>query len=202
MDSRSRSEVDLPENLSDNLVVRAGLTPVGVVGRNSARALRCLHRPDPYGRVISEDLRAQLLLRPRAESFCWKGIDENRGNIAHHHNRVLAGAAPVVGLYVAGWAGRAPSDNGSHVDDAAAVVAAVAVDAATLPPPSEALADALTGHGIEASRVGGWSAAAATNVLLDRFAGEGMAPLADYERWWAKSMRIERHRRSTLTPHQ
>ena len=181
VDSRSRSEFDLPEEFPDNLVVRTGLTPVGVVGRNRARALRCLHRPDLYGRVVSEDLRAQLLLRPRAESFCWHAIDENRGHIAHHHSRVLAGGSPAVGLYVAGWAGRAPADRGSHGDDGAAVVAGIRADVATLPRPTESLTDALTRHGIEASRVSGWSAAVATDVLLDRFAGEGKAPLADYE---------------------
>jgi ferredoxin/flavodoxin---NADP+ reductase len=181
VDPRSRSELDLPEKFPDNLVVRTGLTSVGVVGRNRARALRCLHRPDSHGRVLSEDLRAQLLLRPRAESFCWQGIDESRGHIAHHHSRVSAGATPAVGLYVAGWAGRAPSDKGSHADDAAAVVAAIHADVATLPHPHEPLADALARHGIEASRVDGWSAAVATDALLDRFAGEGKAPLADYE---------------------
>ena len=177
VDSRSRSELDLPEQLPDNLALRPGLTPVGVVGRNRARALRCLHKPDSYGRVVSEDLRAQLLLRPRAESFCWRGIDDLRGLIAHHQSRVLAGGNPAVGLYVAGWAGRAPSDKGSHADDAAAVVAAIHADVATLPRPHEVL----TGLGVEASRLDGWSAVAATDALLDRFAGEGTAPLADYE---------------------
>jgi ferredoxin/flavodoxin---NADP+ reductase len=181
VDSRSRSDLDLAQKCPDNLVVRTGLTPVGVVGRNRARALRCLHSPDPYGRVLSEDLRAQLLLRPRAESFCWQGIDENRGHIAHHYSRVLAGSAPAVGLYVAGWAGRAPADKGSHGDDAAVVVAAIHADGATLPRPPGSLADALTGRGIEASRVDGWSAAVATDALLNRFAGEGMARLVDYQ---------------------
>ena len=82
---------------------------------------------------------------------------------------------------MAGWAGRAPSDTGSHAQDAAAVVAAIHADVAKLPRPYKRLADSLTGHDINASRLDGWSAAAATDVLLDRFAGEGMAPLADYE---------------------
>jgi len=161
-------------------VVRTELTPVGVVGRNRARALRCLRRPDRYGRVVSEDLRAQLLLRPRAESFCWRGIDEHKGRIAHRDGRVLVGAAPVAGLYVAGWAGRAPSDNGSHAGDAAAVVTAIHADLAGLSRPGESLADTLAERGIGASTASGWSAAEATEVLLDRFAGEGVAPLADY----------------------
>jgi hypothetical protein len=39
----------------------------------------------------------------------------------------------------------------------------------------------LAARGIEASRLNGWSAAAVTDELLDRFAGEGQLPLADYE---------------------
>lgn len=180
VDPRPRREIALPPELPANLVVRTELTPVGVVGRNRARALRCLRRPDRYGRVVSEDLRAQLLLRPRAESFCWRGIDEHEGHIAHRDSRVLIGAAPAAGLYVAGWAGRAPSDNGSHAGDAGAVVAAVRSDRKTLSRPRTALAETLAGRGIRASGQNGWSAVAATEVLLDRFAGEGAAPLADY----------------------
>jgi hypothetical protein len=164
-----------------NLVIRNGLTPVGVVGRNRARALRCVHRPDGYGRVISEDLRAQLLLRPRAEFFCWNGIDEHCGHVAHRGSRVLSGAIPTPGLYVAGWAGRAPSDTGSHADDAEAVLTAIHADLDLLPRPTKAVADMLHERKIRACGLDGWSAAAATDVLLDRFSGEGMAPLADYE---------------------
>lgn len=174
-------EVDQLGNVPADLVVRTGLTPVGVVGRNRARALRCVHRPDPYGRVVSEDLRAQLLLRPRARSFCWEGIGEHHGHVAHHGNRVLTGAAPTTGLYVAGWAGRAPSDTGAHTQDAVAVVAAIRADVGKLPRPCKTLADSLIERNINVSRLDGWSAAAATDVLLDRFAGEGLAPLADYE---------------------
>ena len=180
VDPRASSELALPERLPANLIVRTGLTPVAVVGRNRARALRCLHAPDPYGRVISEDLRAQLLLRPRATSFCWSGLAEERGHIAHRNCRVLAGSVPIPGLYVAGWAGRAPSDNGSHAGDAAAVVAAIRADLPTLPSPRDALADTLSRRGVEAADVGCWSAVAATDRLLGRFAGEGTAPLADY----------------------
>ena len=180
VDSKT-SKVDLPEKVPSNLVVRTGLTPVGVVGRNRARALRCLHDPDPYGRVISEDLRAQLLLRPRAASFRWRGIDEQRGHIACHDGRVLTGGTPTPGLYAAGWAGRAPSEKGSHTEDAAAVVAAINADLGTRPRAGKALADALDARNIEASQVDDWSAAAATDVLLDRFVGEGMAPFADYD---------------------
>lgn len=173
VDQRSDSEVDVPGEVSANLVVRTGLTPVGVVGRSRARALRCLRNADPYGRVISEDLRAQLLLRPRAESFCWSGIDEERGRIAHQHGRVLTGAAPSAGLYVAGWAGRAPSDKGSHADDAAAVVAAIYADLGTVPRPCKTLAQTLTVRDIEASGTDDWSAAVATDALLGRFRGRG-----------------------------
>jgi len=164
-----------------NLVLRTGLTPVGVVGRNRARALRCVHRPDRYGRVVSIDLRAQLLLRPRAELFCWNGIDEKRGHIGHQDGRVLIGSAPTPGLYAAGWAARGPSDPGSHAEDAAAVVAALRADRETLPRPRNTLAQALAERSLAASRLDGWSGAATTEVLLDRFAGEGAAPLADYE---------------------
>ncbi|MGH7043841.1 MAG: hypothetical protein ACREFY_17175, partial [Acetobacteraceae bacterium] len=180
VDPRSESEVDLPEQACANLVVRTGLTPVGVVGRSRARALRCLHGPDPYGRVVSEDLRAQLVLRPRAETFCWPGIDEDRGHIAHRDGRVLIGSTPSAGLYVAGWAGRAPFDKGCHADDAAAVIAAIHADRPTLPRPRTTLAEVLAQRGIHTSGLHGWSAVVAIDALLDGFAGEGIAPLADY----------------------
>ena len=181
VDPRPDSEIELPQEFSANLVVRTGLTPVGIVGRNRARALRCLHRPDRYGRVVSEDLRAQLLLRQRTESFCGPGTDEDGERIAHHDGRVLTGATPMPGLYMAGWAARAPYDKGSHADDAAAVVAAIHVDRATLPRPSKTLANVLTHRGIDVLTADGWLAVAATDALLARFVGEGMAPLADYD---------------------
>ncbi|TAM64477.1 hypothetical protein [Mycobacterium sp.] len=181
VDMRQQSEIFVPPGVPADLVVRTGLTPVGVVGRNRARALRCVHRPDAYGRVVSVDLRAQLLLRPRAELFCWNGIDEDNGHVAHRGSRVLIGSIPTAGLYVAGWAGRAPSDNGSHPDDAAAVVAALKADLVELSPPRGTIAEVLAERAVEASGLNGWSAVDATAVLLDRFAGEGTAPLADYE---------------------
>jgi len=181
VDPRPRAELGLPQQMPKNMTVRTELTPVAVIGRNRARALRCLHRPDRYGRVISEDLRAQLLLRPRAKAFCWKGLDEDRGHIAQRNGRVLVGSAPTAGLYVAGWTGRAPSDHGSHARDAAAVVAAIRADRTALSRPAKSLFHTLAERGIEASSAIGWSAAAATEGLLDRFAGEGAAPLADYE---------------------
>ncbi|QLL09812.1 FAD-dependent oxidoreductase [Mycobacterium vicinigordonae] len=180
VDARPQAEIDLPEDAPANLVIRTALTPVGVVGRSRARALRCIHAPDRYGRVVSEDLRAQLLLRPRANSLCWPGIDEDDGHIASHKGRVLSGGTPVVGLYAAGWAARAPDAKGSHADDAATVVAALRADHVALPEPSVGLADLLRRCGIVASTVHGWSALAATNALLARFTGEGTAPLADY----------------------
>jgi len=181
VDPRPHSGMFVPPGGPANLVVQTELTPVGVVGRNRARALRCLHRPDEYGRVVSEDLRAQLLLRPHVDWFCWNGIDEDRAHIAHQSSRVLIGSTPTAGLYVAGWAGRAPSDNGSHADDAAALVAALHADLATLSRPCKTLAETLSERSVEATRVTDWSAVVATEVLLDRFAGEGMAPLADYD---------------------
>jgi ferredoxin/flavodoxin---NADP+ reductase len=181
VDPRQQSEIFVEQGAPANLIIRTGLTPVGVVGRNRARALRCVHRPDSCGRVVSEDLRAQLLLRPRAESFCWNSIDEENGHIAHRDARALIQAQPTPGLYVAGWAGRVPAGKGSHAEDAAAVVAAVHADLDALQRPSRTLPDALAARNIEASSLNGWSARAATEGLLDRFAGEGTAPLADYE---------------------
>lgn len=180
VDPRPISELDPLGEVLANVIVRTGLTPVGVVGRNRARALRCLHRPDPDGRVVSEDLRAQLLLRARADTACWQGIDQSRGHIAHRDARALVGSAPGAGLYVAGWAGRGPFDNGSHAQDAAAVLAAMRADLTTLRRPCRMMTDVFAGRRIEASHLVGWSAVAATDALLDRFAGEGVAPLADY----------------------
>lgn len=181
VDPRSAPELDLPQRLPANLVVRTELTPVGIVGRNRARALRCLRRPDRDGMVVSEDLRAQLLLRPRARSFGWPGLDEDHGHICHAAGRVLIGGIPTPGLYVAGWAARSPQDKGSHPDDAAAVVDAIRSDLAGLQVASRTLADVLAEAAVEPCGLRGWSALAATDALLKRFAGEDRLPLADYD---------------------
>lgn len=181
VDPRPASAVELPESLPANLVVRTDLTPVGVVGRNRARALRCLHRPDSFGRVVSEDLRAQLLLRPRAQAFPWSGLDQEGGHIAHRDGRVLAAGQLVAGLYVAGWAARDPDDEGAHPEDAALVVSAIRQDRSALPTARRDLSELTAELEIEVSRIDGWSAVEATVSLLDRFAGEGKSPLADYD---------------------
>jgi hypothetical protein len=181
IDSRSRSELQIPDGLPDTVVIRDRLVAVGVVGRNRARAVRCTHPPDRYGRVLTEDLRAQLLLRPCAAASPWGELDEHGGQIAHAHNRVRSGGKTTAGLYVAGWAGRAPSASGSHTADAAAVVEAITAGRVRLPAPDRELAEVLGANGVAVPRLVGWSAVAATEVLLDRFAGEGKAPLADYD---------------------
>jgi ferredoxin--NADP+ reductase len=180
VEPRSAAEISVPQEVPAELLFHTELTPVGIVGRNRARALRCLRRPDQDGMVVSEDLRAQLLLRPRAESFGWPGLDEDNGRIAHGGARVLIAGQPTPGLYVAGWAGRSPQDKGSHADDAVAVTDAIHSDLAALPVASRTLADALGRIAIVPCGLGGWSALNATDILLQRFAGEGMLPLADY----------------------
>ena len=177
VDARPRSELPVPEQLPVNLVVRDQLQPVGIIGRNRARAVRCVHRPDAYGRVVTEDLRAQLLLRARASGFVWSDIDEADGYIARDGARVLSAGQQVRGLYVAGWAGRGPSEPGSHAADAAAVVAALRSDVTKLIDP---VVD-LPAIGIEASDIRNWSATVVIDALLERFAGEGRSPLADYD---------------------
>ena len=181
VEPRSTAEIAVPQGVPPELVFHTELTPVGVVGRNRARALRCLRRPDQDGMVVSEDLRAQLLLRPRTESFGWLGLDEDNGHIAHDGARVLIAGRPTPGLYVAGWAGRSPQDEGSHADDAVAVTDAIRSDLAALPVASRTLADALAQTAIVPCGLGGWSALNATDILLERFAGDGTLPLADYQ---------------------
>jgi hypothetical protein len=66
---------------------------------------------------------------------------------------------------------------GSHADDAAAVVDAILADTDSFIAPRHPLGEILANR---TGTRGGWSAAAATEVLLDRFAGEGTLPLADY----------------------
>lgn len=177
VDSRSEAALDLPDALPENLVLRTELTPVGVVGRNRARALRCLRAADRDGRVISEDIRAQLLMRPRTTTFPWTDLRGTQGFIAHDGSRVLRGGTPLPGLYVAGWAGRGPSECGSHQRDAAAVLAAVREDGSTLSSPDGDLAD----RAATSDELGVWSAVRATSELLERFSGEGRAPKVDYE---------------------
>jgi hypothetical protein len=181
VDPRPLSDIEIPPHLPENLVLRGGLVAVGVVGRNRARAVRCTHRPDRYGRVITEDLRAQLLLRPRSTESPWRELDELDGHVAHDRARVLSGGAVGSGLYVAGWAGRDPSAAGSHDEDAAAVADAIRTDCAELAVPGTSLADVLAAKGISITELGDWSAVDATDALLDRFAGEGTSPLADYD---------------------
>ncbi|KZS57878.1 hypothetical protein A4G26_14830 [Mycobacterium kansasii] len=180
VDPRSAAEVELPQQVPAKLVLRAELTPVGIVGRNRARALRCLRGPDRDGMVVSEDLRAQLLLRPRAGSFRWPGLDEDNGHVAHAGARVLIAGRQTPGLYVAGWVGRSPQDKGSHADDAVAVTDAIGSDLGALPVASRTQADALADTATEPCGLGAWSALEATDLLLKRFAGAGTLPLADY----------------------
>ncbi len=181
VDTRSTSEIVRPPRAPANLTIRDSLTPVGIVGRNRARALRCLGRADSHGRLVSEDLRAQLLLRPRARSVQWCGLDEQNGHIAGVDGRVLGGGSPIPGVYAAGWAARAPWDQGSHAADAAAVVAALRADRGSLPRARITLADVLAQSASPTSSMEGWSAVAATDALLQRFTGEGTLPLADYD---------------------
>jgi ferredoxin--NADP+ reductase len=183
VDQRPAAEIDVAilQPLPDNIVVHTDLRPVGVVGRNRARALRCLRKPERDGRVISMDLRAQLLLRPRAESYPWAGLDDEIGHIAHDAGRVLTGGSSQSGLYVAGWAGRPVGEKGSHPEDADAVLIAIRNDLPALGGPIRTLGEVLSAHRLQPSEIGDWSAVRATEVLLDRFAGEGTLPLADYD---------------------
>ncbi len=181
IDPRSLAELPLPEGPPDNLVVHAAMRPIGLVGRNRVRAVRCLRRGDRNGMVVTEDLRGQLVLRPHGESFPWPGLDHRDGHLDHAGGRVLAAGRPVAGLYVTGWAGRTPRGGGSHLEDAAGVVAAIDADIATLARPSRHLEALLQRRGVSAARLDRWSAVAATDELLDRFAGEGTLPLADYD---------------------
>src|SRR5262249_47817116 len=146
VDTRTPSDATPPTPGPANLVIHTGLTPVGIVGRNRARALRCLRSPDSHGRQISEDLRAQLLLRPRALATTWCGLKLTDGPLPHIDGRVVTGGGPIPGLYAAGWAGRAPHGRGSHADDAAAVVAALRTDVGSLHRQHGTLANTLAQH--------------------------------------------------------
>ena len=168
VDPRPTSEISVPENIPENVSVHPEHTPIGIVGRNRARALRCVRRPDRDGRVLVKDFRAQLLLRPRADAR----------QLAHEVGRVTVKGVPQTALYVAGWAARSPMAKGSHADDAAAVVDAILADTDSFVAPRHTLDEILANR---TEKRGGWSAVAATEVLLDRFAGEGTLPLADYE---------------------
>jgi hypothetical protein len=99
--------------------------------------------------------------------------------MAHENCRVTVKGVPQTGLYVAGWAARSPSAKGSHTDDAAAVLDAFLADSESFVEPRCTLAEILVDR--TGTPRAGWSAVAATEVLLDRFAGEGTLPLADYE---------------------
>jgi len=169
------------ETAVDDPHVQVGLRPIGVVGRNRARALRTLAPRNADGLRLVKDVRAQLLLRPRGRSEAWSALDHDGDVLARDGVRALASGAPVPGLYVVGWAGRPPSERVSHADDAAALVQAVLADRDELTPPTETLADLLNRLGVTAHTSAGWSAVAATDVLLDRFEGEGTLPLADYD---------------------
>lgn len=180
VDPRPAAEVGLPDCLPGRLVVRTGLQPLGVVGRNRARALRCIAPRDSAGRLVTEDLRAQLLLRPQTTASRWRGFDEQEGHIANDGARVLVNGVPQTGLYTAGWAAHSPGAQRSHRQDAAAVAAAIRADLPATSAPGTELADVLARHGVTAVGLGGWSAVAATAALLDRFATEGTLPIADY----------------------
>lgn len=181
IESRRLSELELPRHLPANLVVHTGINPIGLVGRNRVRAVRCLRRNERNGMSVTEDLRGQLVLRPRSDSPVWPDLDHRGHHLGHADGRVLAGGRPVVGLYVAGWAGRHPAGGGSHLEDAAGVLCAISADVATLPNPGRSLTELLQLRAVSASRLDGWSAVAATEELLNRFAGEGTLPIVDYD---------------------
>jgi hypothetical protein len=177
VDPRPASEISVPESIPGNLGVHPEHTPIGIVGRNRARALRCVRRPDRDGRVLVKDFRAQLLLRPRADAHRWPDLDHDERRLAHEDGRVTIKGVPQRALYVAGWAARSPMAKGSHADDAAAVVDAILADTDSFIAPRHTLGEILANR---TGTRGGWSAVAATEGLLDRFAGEGTLPLADY----------------------
>jgi hypothetical protein len=108
-------------------------------------------------------------------------LDDDRGHIAHEAGRVLCQGSPQLGLYVAGWAGRAPGEKGSHRDDAIAVIDAIRTDLPALSATKRELSQVLSALQKEPTELGDWSATRATATLLDRFAGEGTLPLADYD---------------------
>ncbi|MGH3556075.1 MAG: hypothetical protein ACRDTK_00880 [Mycobacterium sp.] len=87
---------------------------------------------------------------------------------------------------------RAPHDKGSHADDVVAVVATIHADHGTLPPAQTILADAVTGRGIEVSRVDDWSAVAGRTRRSADSWGKGRRRWLITRRWSGRWFRTER----------
>jgi hypothetical protein len=170
VDSRAFDELGVTEGVH----VVSGATPLAVVGRNRARALRVTTR-DVANRLVVQDVRAQLVLRPRGTPALDLPVDVRQDRIRHRCGRVVSVGRVLRYVYVAGWAGRNPLTGGSHAQDAQHVVAMLASDVP--PPPLGPSLVELLGPG----GTGAWKPIAEVEGLLKRFAGEGSRALADYD---------------------
>jgi ferredoxin--NADP+ reductase len=103
-------------------------------GRGGARAV-------PTDRT--EELPVDLVFRSvgyRGMALAGLPFDERSGTVPHERGRVMAGGAPLAGVYVSGWIKRGPSGViGTNKPDAAETVETILADAAAgrLPEPPE-----------------------------------------------------------------
>ncbi|WP_169811512.1 FAD-dependent oxidoreductase [Nocardia harenae] len=179
VDARDRTDLDDVAATPDAVTVAHGLTPIAVVGRNRARALRTLRRAAD-GRTLVTDVRAQLLARPFGPARHPSGLDADGAVLTRVAGRAVRDGAPQNGVYLAGWVARSPGV-GSHAADHDAVLTALDDDLTAGLAAATSDVDRLPAAA--GSRpLTGWSAVEATERLLERFATEGTHPLADYHR--------------------
>jgi ferredoxin/flavodoxin---NADP+ reductase len=137
------------------LTLRFLLSPVEILADDAGgvRAMRLVrNRLEDDGRGGAraaatgqiEELPVDLVFRSvgyRGMAIPGLPFDERSGTVPHERGRVMAGGAPLPGVYVSGWIKRGPSGViGTNKPDAAETVETILADAAAglLPEPAEA----------------------------------------------------------------
>lgn len=172
--------------------VRFRLRPVEVLGEERVTGLRLERtRLDRTGHATGTGqmctIDAQMLLR----SVGYRGLptpgmpfDKQAGVIPNAAGRVLRGGAVVPGEYVAGWIKRGPTGViGTNKRDANETVAALLIDAPSLPPAPirdpDAVLRLLAERGVTVVRWQGWRAIELAEAHLGRAQGRERAKIAD-----------------------
>ena len=165
--------------------LRFRLSPVGILGDERVEAVevaRNVLEPDGRGsvRAVATDEREVIPCGIVFRSVGYRGVglpgvpyDERSGTIPNEGGRVLReDAAPIAGVYCAGWIKRGPTGViGTNKKDATDTVERLLEDAraSRLPPRSGESIDALlAGRGVDVVTYSGWEAI----DLLERSRGE------------------------------
>jgi ferredoxin--NADP+ reductase len=152
--------------------------PAAVLGAGAVDGFRAERTVLKEGRVTGTgelvDLPAQMVLRSvgyRVVPPAGLPLDPDTGTVPHDGGRVVAGGAPLPGVYVAGWLKRGPTGIiGTNKPDATETVASLLADAPTLPRAPErdpaAIVSLLESRGVRPVGWSGWEAIDAAERAL------------------------------------